>query len=347
MLAALALLVVATKVPGLETVKPLATAFHDLEAAAEKKRQPADEALLSRATALEHGLRDWLALQLPAPKTSILYAARVLATASRNGRDQIEVYRPVGFPEAIVVRVGLHVPGGTDGAAWLFEQRAGKWVQTASLERNQHRNASQLVGVTFSAADQSRTHLMVAVRVPAGVSGCWHPVAFQLYRVGTPTPPPLLLDDWHAAELCKHVPVAKADSNGFSIELEDRDLQPGTTRTHILRYRLTAEHPSRVQPVARTARQFVDEWLQRPWREAVDWTAPEVRKGLEKVHQELQGTGGRVSGQYRPDARCEAAGQSEITVDVENHGTRHFIVEETAPSEFKLLSVAASGCAAH
>jgi hypothetical protein len=324
----------------MEALQPVAAAFHERESAAERKKEPADAELLGRATRLEHELRDWVAVLLPAPDIGTLRRAGILAS-----QDKLEVYRPPGFADAIVVRLGLHVPGGMDSGAWLFEKRVGKWVQTLSLERNQQKTASFLDGLEFSPADKSGSRLMIAVRTPAGASGCWHPASYQLYRVGTPTPPPLLLDDWHAANLCKGPPRVKAEAGGFSIELEDRDLQPGTTRTHILRYEVTAEHARRVQPVALKPREFVDEWLEREWREAVDWTAPQARGALEKVHQELHPAGQTVSGEYRSAEPCGGAGQWEIGLDLVGHGTRYFRVRELGNNGFQMVSAGGSGCA--
>ena len=311
--------------PGIEALKPTAEAFHRL-------------GTLAQATRLEHDLRDWIVLE-PRGAAALRHAG-ILRT-----HDSLDVFHPSGFPQALLVRVRLQMPAGVDSAAWLFESRQGKWVRTLSLEREGQKTASRLADLTFGPPDKSGTRLAIAVRTPAGVSGCWHPVAFQVYRVGTPTPPPLLMDDWHGANLCKRAPGVKAGVDSFSITLEDRDLPAGSTRTHILQYQISAERPARIQPVALQPREFVDEWLERPWKEAIDWTAPAVRASLEKVHQEL---GGVIYGAYRSAAPCGEA-RWEVAVDLEKHGARYFLVRQVAKEEFQLLGVsaAASNCGVH
>ncbi len=333
MLAPLVFLFLAGRQTGLEALKASSAAFHGIEVAAESRKEPADSVLLAAATRLEHDLRDWAVLEFPAPKPAALRTAGIL----RGKQDSVEVTQPAGFPNALLVRVALQVPGGADEAAWLYEKREGKWIRTLSLERNQQKTASQFSAIAFSPADASKSHLMVAVRTPAGSAGCWHPVSFQLYRVGTPTPPPLLLDDWHTANLCNHGPSVKSEAKGFSIEVEDRDLEPGTTRTHLLRYQVFAEHTRRVQPVAQKPREFVDEWLSRDWREAVDWTAPQARAALEKTHRELGGSA--PAGTYKAVTRCTGTGKWQITLDLAGHGLRYFAVQESGPQELQMLAV--------
>lgn len=341
-----AFLLFAAVSPGLEALKPLAAEFHRLESAAESAKRSPDAALLASATKLEHGVRDWVALELPAADISALWAARILTAGPGGKRDAVAIGRPEGFPQAILVRVDLQLPGGAvDNAAWLYELRDRKWTRTLNLERDQQKAPTVLSGLAFSTADKSGTHLAIAVRTPSGVGGCWHPVSFQLYRVGTPTPPPLLMDDWHPANLCAHGPVVKAEPNGFSIELQDRDLRPGAVRTHILRYRLTAEHPERVQPVALKPAEFVDEWLASGWNEAIDWTLPAARAALERVHRDLQGPG-PPAGEYRSVVRCSGRGRWQITLNLEKHGQQVFIVQVLGAGRFQLVSAGGSGCSA-
>lgn len=348
----IAVLLLATDSPGLKALQTSASAFHQRVADAEQKHVAADSDLLTRAGRLERDLRDWVVLSFPKAEAAIppLRNAGVLSAAV--SKDTIEIIRPKDFPDAVLIRVNLHLPGGADSAAWLYEKKDNKLVRTVSLERTQQLTPSQIAALVISPPDKSGSHLLVALRAPVSDSGCLHPVAFQVYRVGTPTPPPLLFDDWHSADLCKSPPRATADPNSFTIELQDRDLAPGSLRAHILRYEFIAEHPHRIQPVALKPQEFAVEWLTADWREAIDWTAPTARAGLSRPHDALRQAVQPVSGEYKAANRCASANQWDIVIDFTRAGTRHFAVAETGtdqshPGQFQMLNVGdAPACSA-
>lgn len=335
-----------TDTSGIEAVKASGTVFHQRVAAAERDKQPANGDLLAAATRFEHDLRDWITLGFPSETAQLAALRRSGVLAGGKGQDTVEITHPAAYPEALLIRVALHVPGGSDGAAWLYEKRENKWVRTLALERGQQRSASQLGPLAISPGDASDSHLLLAYRTTVS-EGCLHPVSFQLYRVGVPTQAPLLMDDWHAADLCKAAPVARAEASGFTLELQDRDLAPGTTRTHVLRYKLVAEHPLRVQPVAGSPQEFVAEWLEREWKEAIDWTAPASRGSLQKIHDQLRGGSPAVRGEYKSASRCGGTGDWDIAIDLAGRGLRHFAVKDSGGNEFQLVSVGESGCSTH
>ena len=58
-------------------------------------------------------------------------------------------------------------------------------------------------------------------------------------------------------------------------------------RQHVARYKIAQNSATRVPPVALYPEDFVDEWSQRPWDEAKEWTAPEALEDAEAIHKWL------------------------------------------------------------
>jgi hypothetical protein len=177
------------------------------------------------------------------------------------------------FQNLVAAADRKHEPAGTEllSRATHLEDDLRDWPGTDPAEN----------------AEQAQQRGLLTTGQKGHTPGNCHPDADRRCRMlarrgfsslpGRITPPPLVMDDWHSANLCNRGPALKTELEGFSIELDDRDLQPGTARHHIVRYTARADHPRRVQPVAQGPREFVDEWLHRDWKEAIDWSAPPGR----------------------------------------------------------------------
>jgi len=76
----------------------------------------------------------------------------------------------------------------------------------------------------------------------------------------------------------------KLDAQSFTIDLPDFEQTTAGGRHHILKYSVIADRVQRIQPVAVTADEFVDEWLERPWTEAQAWSSVVNRASLAKWH---------------------------------------------------------------
>ena len=56
------------------------------------------------------------------------------------------------------------------------------------------------------------------------------------------------------------------------------------TRLGVYRYRVIGNKLQRVQPIAMNGRDFVDEWLQSEWSDAIRWSASVHLTGLQNIH---------------------------------------------------------------
>jgi hypothetical protein len=59
-------------------------------------------------------------------------------------------------------------------------------------------------------------------------------------------------------------------------------------RTGIYRYRISGDQITRVQPIAKNGRDFVDEWLNSPWNESKNWNLPSELVNLEASHKRIE-----------------------------------------------------------
>lgn len=112
----------------------------------------------------------------------------------------------------------------------------------------------------------------------------WSAVHFQLVRpTANPLQPNIFLKD-DLDDNLNFAHVVTATPRWFEIRAADWSHDTGILyRTSIHRWAIDGDRTHRVPPVAPTAQDFTDEWIQTPWREASGWGAP----GLAAWHKRL------------------------------------------------------------
>lgn len=152
-------------------------------------------------------------------------------------------------------------------------------------------------------------------------------------------------------------PVFRDEPDGFELKMLANSLDLSIIfRPVIYRYRVTAGSPEispveRVQPIAENGRDFVDEWLQAPWGEAVKWAAQDGMEGLEAEHKRMEAL--RAPGaewpvfHYGPVRACEGS-KTRFQVELDElpgdtprarAGPPLFFQVEEGKNAFTMLSV--------
>jgi hypothetical protein len=114
-------------------------------------------------------------------------------------------------------------------------------------------------------------------------------------------------------------------------------------RTHILKYSVTSDRVRRVQPVAVNAEQFVEEWLSRPWVEAVQWSDSARRRALQDRHErlKLETLGYLPYIQYCPPDRTqmEISFLANFPPAIPAPNELLFVVREITPNVFRMMNI--------
>jgi hypothetical protein len=137
--------------------------------------------------------------------------------------------------------------------------------------------------------------------------------------------------------------------NDVVIEWRGQSADSGVLiRSHVLHYLVSKDdRTQRIGPVALDPSDFVDEWLNSPWREAEGWTAATRRTALRLWHKRLHGE--LVLGDFEgPALRCRndpshwQVGFAATLGDL-NHmregPTTYYLVRWVPPYRFNLVGV--------
>jgi hypothetical protein len=112
-----------------------------------------------------------------------------------------------------------------------------------------------------------------------------------------------------------------------------------TNRTVVLKHKIDGDRVVRVDPVARNAQDFVDEWVRRPWNEMQSWTAKDSRARLEKWHDK-RGGDKWILPEIEFVQRCQRGGLWQIAAaELEAERTYYFLVSESVGGRYEMLDI--------
>jgi hypothetical protein len=300
---------------------------------------------LDLATRLERDLRDWVEPRLPPPAdqdmdgfnrgiAAKLREAGVFRSEPNVLDDYIRTSRPVGYPTALLLEIGVTIAFGVDGVAYLYELTNGNWRRTLSLERNQNEFGTFLSSVHVSPVGARMDHLVVAVRTPISPAGCLHTLRYEAFRLDPGLANPVrVLDRSHLADTCDNV-YLKMEPDGFLAEFQGWAYSPAIRRAHVLHYKMTGDQLRRVPPVALQPEDFVDEWRQATWSEAKEWTATPSH-ALENWHGNLSET----FGDYEFVQRCRDVRKWQVGVSLESGESAYFLIRDFGSNAYQMLDI--------
>jgi hypothetical protein len=261
-----------------------------------------------RIADLNDALRDWVETRLPKSRTLLetafatlpdrmraeLQRAGVLAPS--NGAEEygyvggLEISRPAEFPEALVITERITSPCGTADSVYAYDYTAGSPRRV--LESRGSRQDETLIGKYFSAADAAGNRLFLAFRHAAQCGSSWNRLFYELFRLRPDgnAAASILSGDHGISTAAGDAYRVQLMPDDLVIELKDRSIDTRVrNRTHLLHYRVTPVAIERIDPIALTPEDFVDEWLTRPWSEMTRWSSASDRDILERWHGFLSG----------------------------------------------------------
>ncbi|HLK19648.1 MAG TPA: hypothetical protein VKT81_11855, partial [Bryobacteraceae bacterium] len=184
-----------------------------------------------------------------------------------------------------------------------------------------------------------------------GCASSWHPVYYRVWRVDFPESR-LLIDRTESAYLRGDVFIvgsigqdARESNPPIDVLVEFAEASADSrvhNREAIRHFLIEGDAVRRVDPVALSPHDFVDEWLTRPWEESAAWSAsPALRRWHQDLHSNL------IVGYFGTTMRCQAFGHWRVEVDPANPRRKeeadlrlYFLVRWDPPYHFKLESIA-------
>jgi hypothetical protein len=248
----------------------------------------------------------------------------------------VTVARPKGAPEWLEVSADVGAPCGVDRSVYLYEWRGGRWTQRLAIEQLGREPGSyrpqNRVEVQISPPDSRGGRLVLATGLPPFCMSTWHPLYIRLFQLGTRQQ--LLLDDAPQSYLGNATPPsATLEPSAVRIEFEGRSIDPGILIRRFLRhYALAGGQIQRIEPLAFSPADFVEEWLTRPWPEISRFSAPT----LDTIHRNLHKE--RMFG-YRVDVRrCSRPSEWQVSVDFDG-ALLYFLVHDRGGNRYRILQV--------
>jgi len=196
------------------------------------------------------------------------------STAEQYGNIvSIDVVAPEGHRNLLAVVVELSIPCGSDSALYLFQHDAD-WHLVYAREEDDYESISGALG-TFSwkvsPPDAQGRFLVVTSSISPWCISAWHQLRYQVDRVEPGRATPFAIDRDTITSYEWDVEL-EATADSYSIHFNGSSLDPAIViRSYRLHYIVDGDQPVRVDPIADSPRDFVEEWLGMSTDVAARW----------------------------------------------------------------------------
>jgi hypothetical protein len=306
-------------------------------------------------TTAKHRLRDWIESRLTALKSdgNVEEFARGINSAlvAAHLPDRVEEQNFLGTIRAaqlrwegglLIVTTAVGILCGEDDSAYGYQWTDGKWKRTWESEQNDYspdKYAPQYIeGIQVRQSFKDKTYLVLTLGSESWCSSNWHPVYYRIWRIDS-TGTNLLVDETHPQAWVRgggYVVGAVNDGDAL-IEFTTNSIDGGVHNRQVVRhYIIEGDRARRVDPVALSPRDFVDEWLTRPWTESAGWSnAAALQTWHGKVHADS------IGAEFEdPTKHCQTPDLWQVGVTFgDAKAATYFLVRWRPPYRFTMMNV--------
>lgn len=272
-----------------------------------------------RLTTIKHQMREWIEsrlVQLPSDPNGedgaeTALAGRLNAELERehllrgsDGTGTDDNWSRIGFlgnvrldykqrQTFLVLQTAVEVHCGFDESAYLYRWQNGGWNKVWETEQNTYTKDEykvQLIRAVLVSPNLNETspYYVLTLGTEPWCSSNWHDVYVRSWSLSSSgREPKLLIDKSEWAFLGSHdIPVqGSVGRNDALIEYTVGSIDLDVFgREAVLHYSLTPDKAERIDPVALSPRDFVDEWLAEPWEQSRLRSQPSDLAALRKAH---------------------------------------------------------------
>jgi hypothetical protein len=255
--------------------------------------------------------------------------------------DEIQIKRESGFLIAATA-VGTGIRCGYDYSAYVYAWEGNRWRRVWENEQNDYSEGAYhpqtLHSVHISGPASDGTHLILTLGTPAGCAGAFVPLYYRLWRFGgQQAGASLVLDRSETLNDESEPPaIARLSPDDLLMEFSAGGTGYGETHKALRHYEIRGGHATETDPIAPTARDFVEEWLAASWQ---DSAARADSPGLAEWHRKLHREDGQ--GDYpEPALRCTSdPALLEIATHLQGLPKHYFLVRIKALLEFRMAAI--------
>jgi hypothetical protein len=249
---------------------------------------------ISNPKVIESDLAKLLDANKPAPPSQTLTESTPMPSDHVYGDAlQIDVTRPDASLDLIAVQTSFSVGCGNDTMLLIYEWKHDAWQRALRWQSGDYKEVSGAFGDFFNFVVLRRKESgQWLVAVAHGMPWCtsrWSGYDLDLIQPsGTGESQHVLVHRNSTYVRFDVDPTMKLELGGFELRLQTGQLDlEYMTRLGIYRYRVIGDSLQRVQPIALNGKDFVDEWLQSDWSDAIHWSATTHLGDLQNVHAEV------------------------------------------------------------
>jgi hypothetical protein len=255
-----------------------------------------------------------------------------------------EVRRSAGDAQLLSVAVQFKIECGFDAMLSVFDASGGSFVERLRWQSPPYDKISGALGsfdYRISPKDPGGQWYVLAKSIPPWCSSTWSSLNYAVLRpTATPSAPRVV---YHAAPALWWGGDDYGELNADAQDFEVRFHGPSKDHDQLVRpwiehFTLKGDVVRRVPPVAESAADFVDEWIQEPWQEAVRLTDPKAANSR-ALHETLRARSGIT---YRTQRRCESTGRQEVLAQSEDGATSYYFAV-TGEADYTLRAATTAG----
>jgi hypothetical protein len=265
----------------------------------------------------------------------------------------------------LVITTAVGILCGYDESAYAYKRISDRWQRIWESEQNdyspkkyapQHIVAVH-VGQSWDGGHKFGPTFFMTLGNEPWCSSNWHAVYYRVWRVNS-SGPKLLIDGSDFAFLrtwtymvgslsAQDTILNKSAPVDVMIEFTERSIDGGVhSREAIRHFQIEGDKVRRVDPVALSPRDFVDEWLTQPWDESMRWSvSPDLHQWHRKLHSDF------VAGEFSyPTMHCHTPDLWQVAVtpsnakkDFQPEPDVYFLIRWAPPYHFTMVDISNKG----
>jgi hypothetical protein len=174
-----------------------------------------------------------------------------------------------------------------------------------------------------------------------GCASTWHDVTYRVWRLDQ-TGAKLMIDRTEGAWLRTGAYIVESIGQRWEdkaldilIEFTEGSIDVVVhNREAIRHFLIDGDRVTRVDPVALSPRDFVDEWLTRPWEESLHWSGSStLQRWYSKLHADF------VFGQFGETMHCGTPDLWQVALTPDGGSQLYFLVRWRPPYHFTMVNV--------
>jgi hypothetical protein len=319
-------------------------------------------------TIAKHQLRDWIETQLASLKDDgdeKAFAARInrtlQAVSVKGAADDQNLLGSLGEVhvrregDLLVVATAVGILCQNDESAYLYKPANGRWQRIWESEQNDYvpnkYSPQHLISVPvwqlYKDGHEDGPPFVMTLGNSFGCASYWHSVSYRVWRID-PSGAKLLIDRTEDAWLGAPTSgsIAQSPRDRFApvdvlVEFP-KDGIDTNIREAVRHFLIDGDQVRRVDPVALSPRDFVDEWLTRNWQESTTWSAsPTLQQWHRRLHADY------IAGIFEyPTKHCATPDLWQVGVDlsetanpIDPQPSAYFLVRWRPPYHFTMVDI--------